>query len=184
MAITLTATPKLRSSNSDGRSFRAMKFLFPILVLFSVAARAETTVLGQGLPLPWPFPWAKECPVDWSRMAGRYILSESSDDEEIDLKISIISSAGYRIVHLSRYDRDGKLIADGFSFVTLNQRMLRMKLVPRDPYNNPMWALIKLHYSDWSLGCSEDHLVPILTLERENSAHNSTNHYRLVRIRH
>jgi hypothetical protein len=62
--------------------------------------------------------------------------------------------------------------------------MLRMRLVPRDPYDSPIWALIKLHYSDWNMGCAEDHLVPILTLEKANSSSSGTSHYRLVRIVH
>jgi|GEM_PF-6320068 len=145
-------------------------------------AQAEVRPRGEGLPLPWPFPWAKECPVDWQKMAGRYVLSDSLEQEQIDLKITVVTSHGFRLVRLSRYDRYGMLIADGFSFVSLNQRMLRMKLVPKDYYENSIWALIKLHYSDWNLGCAEDHLVPILTLERANSSNHSTNHYRLVRI--
>lgn len=158
-----------------------MKTILTALLLLTASAQAEVRPLGQGLPLPWPFPWAKECPVDWQKMAGRYVLSDSINEEEIDLKITVVTTHGFRMVRLSRFDRFGHLIADGFSFVSLNQRMLRMKLVPSDPYDNPTWALIRLHYSDWNLGCAEDHLVPILTLERTNSS-TKANHYRLVRI--
>lgn len=161
--------------------------LFTVLALTCAGVANADTIkpLGEGLPLPWPFPWAKECPVDWQRMAGRYVLSDSINDEQIDLKITVVTSPGFRLVQLSRYDRSGRIIAHGFSFVSLNQRMLRMKLVlhnSTDVSTDSGSASIKLHYSDWNLGCAEDHLVPILTFERSNSSTKSTNHYRLVRI--
>ena len=137
---------------------------------------------AEGLPLPWPFPWAKECPVDWQSMQGRYLLSDSSNEEQLELKISIITSEGFRLVRMARYSRTGELIASGFNIVSLNQRMLRMRLVPLDIEEAPIWALVKLHYSDSNLGCTSDHLVPILTLERANSTSNVTSHYRLVRL--
>lgn len=152
------------------------------LTLLVTTAQADVRPKAEGLPLPWPFPWAKECPVDWQAMAGRYILSNSSNEEQIDLKITVINVHGFRLVRLSRFDGYGNLIADGFSFVSLNQRMLRMKLVGQDTTDNSIWALIKMHYTDWNLGCSDDHLVPILTLERTNSSTIYTNHYRLIRI--
>lgn len=157
--------------------------LTTLLISLAVSANlawAQARPAAEGLPLPWPFPWAKECPVDWQRMAGRYVLSDSVNEEEIDLKITVITTNGFRLVRLSRIDHHGQVVADGFAYVSLNQRMLRMKLVPRDRYDSPSWALIKLHYSDWNLGCAEDHLVPILSLERNNSSR--SNHYRLVRI--
>ncbi len=159
-------------------------FMFAILMALSFAlttAHAETEP-PSGLPLPWPFPWAKECPVDWQKMAGRYVLSEHDNKEQIDLKITVITSNGFRLVRLSRYDRNDKMIADGFSFVTLNQRMLRMKLVPHNFRDEPSWALIKLHYADGEFGCGEDHLVPILTFEKENSFSHVSSQYRMVRL--
>lgn len=162
---------------------KAFLIITLMTLVFAVgAAQAQVRPPAQGLPLPWPFPWAKECPVDWQTMAGRYVLSDSANQEQIDLKITVVTSHGFRLVRLSRFDRYGFMIADGFSFVSLNQRMLRMKLVPRDFYESPIWALIKLHYSDGNFGCAQDSLVPILTLERANSSSNLTSHYRLVRI--
>jgi hypothetical protein len=151
------------------------------LALLVATAQADVRPKAEGLPLPWPFPWAKECPVDWQTMAGRYVLSNSLNEEQIDLKITVINVHGFRLVRLSRFDGQGHLIADGFSFASLNQRMLRMKLVAQDSSDSSIWALIKLHYTDWNLGCSEDHLVPILTLETTNSSSSGKSYYRLVR---
>jgi hypothetical protein len=137
--------------------------LFVGLAFLATSAQADVRPKVEGLPLPWPFPWAKECPLDWQSMAGRYVLSDSSKEEQIDLKITVVSVHGFRLVRLSRYNGQGQLTADGFSFVSLNQRMLRMKLVAQDSSDDSIWALIKLHYTDWNLGCREDHLVPILT---------------------
>jgi len=165
-----------------------MKFLITIVIGMTIswaAAAYDGATLrpaAEGLPLPWPFPWAKECPVDWQSMQGRYLLSDSSNQEQIDLKITVVTSHGFRLVRMSRYSRNGEMIADGFNFVSLNQRMLRMRLVPKSPFESPIWALVKLHYSDWNLGCAADHLVPILTLERANSSSSTASHYRLVRI--
>ena len=164
-----------------------MKTLITILLgmtvslsAFGVAPAVRPT--SEGLPLPWPFPWAKECPVDWQAMQGRYLLSDSAKEEQIDLKISVITNYGFRLVRMSRFSKTGELLADGFNFVSLNQRMLRMNLVPQNDDEQPMTALIKLYYSDWSLGCAKDRLVPILSLERTNSTSGKTNHYRLVRV--
>ncbi len=137
---------------------------------------------GEGLPLPWPFPWAKECPVNWASMEGRYTLEDDSSDEQIDLKITILTQKGMRMVRLSRYSQSGALISDGFSFVSTNQKMIRLYLYPRHRNEAPIWALIKLHHWSWDLGCSEDQLVPILTLEKTNSHVRKQSQYRLIRV--
>ena len=159
-----------------------MKTILVGLALLATTAQAEVRPKAEGLPLPWPFPWAKECPVNWQSMAGRYVLSDSSNEEQIDLKIAVINVHGFRLVRLSRLDGQGRLITDGFSFVSLNQRMLRMKLVGQDSPDDSIWALIKLHYTDGNLGCADDHLVPILTLERTNSSSSATSYYRLIKL--
>lgn len=135
-----------------------------------------------GMPLPWPFPWAKECPVDWASLTGRYLMSDTSNQEQIDLKITVSSFLGRRVLHIARYNRFGELVGNGFSVVSLNQRMLRLKLWANRPYEEEVWALVKLHYLDSHRGCSADHLVLILTLEGANSSSNITSHYRLVKI--
>lgn len=172
-----------------------MKILMTVvlgLVISLVAGAANSTpgasnksigqfeALSEGLPLPWPFPWAKDCPVDWKSMQGRYLLSGSAANEQIEFKITVITIRGFRLVRMTRFSRDGKLLAQGFTFVTLDQRSLRMHLVPQVEGEEFMTALIKLHYSDAAIGCAKDHLVPILTLERSNSSSHTINHYRLV----
>lgn len=153
-----------------------------LFLIFMASFVVSSSVQAEGLPLPWPFPWAKECPVNWASMAGRYTLEDNSTDEQIDLKISIVTDMGMRLIRLSRYSMDGLLISDGFAFVSSNQRLIGLYLYSQRRNESPIWALIKLHHWNWDLGCSEDQLVPILTLEKVNSSTRKQSQYRLVRI--
>lgn len=164
-----------------------VKMIMVFVALLGAIAHAqiptgEVRPLGQGLPLPWPFPWAKDCPVDWKSMEGRYVLSESKDREEIDLDITVIDRMAFKIVRVARYDRFGRLLADGFSFVGHNQRALRLLLKPRYRGQRPIWGTIQLFYQGNELLCSDDNLVPILTLETADSSKPSQTQYVLLRL--
>lgn len=146
-------------------------------------ARADVSTLGQGLPLPWPFPWAKECPVNWKSMEGRYLLSDSNYGDQIDLKITIVEKVGYKLVRVSRYSAGGMLLSDGFTWVSEDEKMVRLWLYPKDTDESPTWAIIKLYYGTAALRCSADQLIPILTLEQPNIPDQDQKQFRLVRIR-
>lgn len=150
---------------------------------FSWSALAgEIRPRGEGLPLPWPFPWAKECPVNWKSVQGRYSLSDSANNEEIDLRIKILTKKGFRLVRISRYDWYGHIISDGFAFLSENQRTISVYLQPVVDDEPPMWAILKFHYWNENFGCAENQLVPILTLEKLKQNHSTQTQYRLVRI--
>ena len=167
---------------------RYVRLFLLIVLTISFAAQARdrgsSRPFGQGLPLPWPFPWAKECPVDWKSLDGRYVLSESDDQEQIDLDISIIESLGFKIVHVARFTRTGLLIYEGFNFVGHNQRTIRLFLWPQRSYEPGTMAMIQLHYQGVDLHCTDENLIPILTLERVDSEQTSRTQYVLLRLTH
>lgn len=137
---------------------------------------------GEGLPLPWPFPWAKECPMNWEKLAGRYSLEDSAMREEIDLKISIVRRSGYRWVRVARFDQNGQKISDGQVMVERNQKSIRVRLRPLDERERYTWASLKMYYSDDKHLCAEKMLVPILTLEAEEDNQMVQTQYRLIRM--
>jgi hypothetical protein len=147
-----------------------------LLCMSSIHAGAE------GLPLPWPFPWARDCAVNWTQMEGTYLLSDSANLDHIDLKITVITKQGFKLVRVSRYSQDGSLLYDGFTFVNEKQKTLRLYLVPANSNETPVWAVIKLHYQSWDLQCTADHLVPILTLEKTGSTSHEQTQYKLVKV--
>lgn len=164
-----------------------MKFLTTLILgmLFALNAYAGAPNGSDpdGLPLPWPFPWAKDCPVDWERLDGRYFLSDSSQSQQIELKITVVSNFEFSMVGLARYSSDGAMISEGFSWVPTGERFINIKLIPKVRGEDSVDALLKLHYfNDNDLRCSDDNLVPILTLDRESSSHHTKSHYRLVRV--
>lgn len=135
---------------------------------------------GEGLPLPWPFPWAKECPVKWQSISGRYAMMDSSQ-QDVDLKISILTEDGLKVMRITRYNAMGGMVSDGFSFITENQRSIRVYLRPLNKEQAPLWANIKLYHSDYSQSCEMSRLVPILSIVEKRINKTVETQYRLVR---
>ncbi len=158
-----------------------LKKLIVMSLLVCVLPAKAREPHSEGMPLPWPFPWAKECPVDWENMSGTYMLTESADSEYIDLKITIIRKNGFRLVHVSRYDMKGEILSDGFTLMSENQKTIRLGLYPAMAGTPSMWAMIKLHYSDAIQKCDSG-LVPILTLESTEDTTHAQVQYRLVKV--
>lgn len=122
----------------------------------------------SGMPLPWPFPWAKECAIDWEALAGSYVLQDSVEAQFLDLTVTVLLHDNYRLIRVSRYDQSGVEVASGFSVVTNDQRSLRMRLQPFVEDEPTMVATIRLYYRSRMLSCSQEELVPILGLASEN----------------
>lgn len=157
-----------------------MKFLIALLLGVSLNVHATDP---DGLPLPWPFPWAKDCPVEWQRLDGRYFLSDSALSEQIELKITVVQQFSSSLVRLARYAENGMMISEGYNWVPAGERLISIRLDPMVPGEEVVDALLKLHYfNDKDLSCSDDNLVPILTLDREHSSVHTQSHYRLVRV--
>lgn len=161
------------------------KFLSLLLFtgLFSLAAHAEQTYrpMGDGMPLPWPFPWAKDCPVDWESMQGRYLLTPSAAKEQVDLQIHVVTSMNFKLVRVSRYGSDGVVIADGYIWIPAKQKTVRLWLFPLRPGDPPTWAVLKLYHRSSLKNCDQEGLIPILTLEQMDNSVRTQSQYRLVR---
>jgi hypothetical protein len=155
-----------------------MKFLTVILSMLvmvgPLAAKAE------GLPLPWPFPWAHECPVNWEDLQGRYMLEDSSD-EEIELTISVIIKRGIKKAHVMRYDQYGDLVAIGTMPLGEDSRLLAVDLVPVNKQAPVMRAIIALYHESWVFSCEMQNLVPILTIQETGVQKPTTTQYKMVR---
>jgi hypothetical protein len=138
-------------------------------------------IYGEGLPLPWPFPWARECPVKWSQLAGRYRLEASSSNDEIELKITVINTRGLRMIKIARFDENQQLLAQGAGLLVQNQRMVEVMLQPTRADQPAIRASLKLHFSDLSGSCEMSSLTPILTLQVLSIDEVAEIQYRLVR---
>jgi hypothetical protein len=139
-------------------------------------------VKAEGLPLPWPFPWAKECPMNWQALNGQYLLSDAAESDTLDVSISTYDRVGVRVVRVARYTGHGELIYQGFSTVTENQRTIRLSLLPANGTDCAVQAVIKLHFQSSVNLCSMDHLVPILTIMRGTGASPKRIQYKMVKI--
>lgn len=153
--------------------------------LFNFAAHAEQTYrpMGDGMPLPWPFPWAKDCPVNWDSMQGRYLLTPSAAKEQVDLEIRVVTSMNVKLVHVSRYGSDGVLIADGYIWIPAKQKSVRLWLFPLRAGDPPTWAVLKMYHRNTMSDCNQEGLIPILTLEQVDNSIRTQSQYRLVRVR-
>lgn len=167
------------------QTMRFLRLLTVMIALVATSAFAENSKpqhLGEGLMVPWPFPWAEACPVNWESMAGRYELYNSARDEEIDIKITIEEQYGTRRVHVSRYTGEGDLVGDGTTYIGETENVVSLWLYPTDKDAPPTWATLKLYYSNESYSCGADTLVPILTLEFPSRPERKQKQFRLVRL--
>jgi hypothetical protein len=148
-----------------------MKFFINALFLglalsFSVAQAQPPGNSQDGWPLPWPFPWAKECPMDWGSMNGVYKLAASAKYGRLVLHVTQAGGKnGLMLVHVSRVSSRGKLLYDGSTYVTPDQNVLSLYMQPQFAPDEPsIWAVIKMHYQSAVMSCDAADLVPILTV--------------------
>lgn len=140
---------------------------------------------ADGMPVPWPFPWAEECEVNWQSMAGRYLLSESNKEEQIELVVHVVyTSQSQQEVYVSRYSQSGELLSSGHAPLTAEQRSLSLYLYPTSRQQVITRAVIELYYQTSQRSCEEDYLLPILTLEKvDGILPAAKTQYRLVKLK-
>lgn len=136
---------------------------------------------GEGLPLPWPFPWAEDCLVQWSKITGRYLLEDNAEKQEVELKISMVTQRGQRSIRISRFDRHGVMISDGRVPLTADQRSVDVELRPLTSEGYPVLASLKMYYDSADYSCEMSRLVPILALTELRPEKQKEVQYRLVR---
>lgn len=163
------------------KTVKKLMLLISVLALWPLHADMSTS---EGLPLPWPFPWAKECPVDWDGMAGKYVLTDGSmTNGHITVRISIVTKHGDRLMRVTRVGSHGEVVYDGSTTLLPDQRVVHVYLVPQDKTSDVVYATIKLFYASEEMDCTENQLVPILSIRPVNSTDpNDQVEYRLVRI--
>ncbi|MGE4130119.1 MAG: hypothetical protein AB7F86_00690 [Bdellovibrionales bacterium] len=157
------------------------KTLLLSILLTASSAFAGIHQTSDGMPAPWPFPWAKECPINWKSLEGSYILAESHNFIEIEIQVKK-TFHGLRLVRMSRYDDAGRLLSYGSTYVGSHNSALRVELHPMITSENRIRATLKFHFSsDLGPFCYEWNLVPILTMESFGSTVEK-NDYRLLRL--
>jgi hypothetical protein len=167
-----------------------MKMIFLLCAMLTcglASAAAEfrggpVHIEGQGLPLPWPFPWAKECPVEWEALQGRYSMAHSEKHEAIQLNITFLSKFGLRLVRVARLDHKGGVLSEGIAIIHDGQRSISLPLNAVDGQSAPIMAELKFYYSSRVLSCDSDYLVPILSLKDPGGSTSEHIDYRLIRI--
>ena len=153
------------------------------MVALAIALGISVSVhAGEGLPLPWPFPWANECPIDWHNLQGRYALSDSLANEQIKLSLHVLTDTGMHLMRVVRLSNEGQEEAIGFAFLSLNQRAVVLQMTPFDKTEATITATIKLYFQSAERSCSEENLVPILTLHDMSTNSQGTSQHRLIRL--
>ncbi len=97
-----------------------------------------------------------------------WLLHVDESDEPAwrrELRISVIAKDGLRLLRVSRYSNLGSWKYEGTTFVTENQKLVRLYLSPVNGKGDPIWAIIKLHYISDVMECSAERLVPIMTVQ-------------------
>jgi hypothetical protein len=145
--------------------------------------------LGEGLPLPWPFPWAYSCPLDWDGLQGHYLLSNDDDRGSLELQVGPVIRTGRnatRWVNVSRYAADGRLLGMGADLIPIEQTFIRVWLNPAQTSKAPrMSALFQMYYTRDVADvkeCVAEELVPFLTLVPEGAPANTGTWYRATRM--
>lgn len=154
------------------------------LALASSFAQATHFSYGplSGAPLPWPFPWAEECPVDWMKYKGRFYMAEEFQGQQSTLEISIHGSGELRYIRMTLRGEYSQLLARGVAKLHYGQRSLEMELVPVNPEIPSMYASLKLYFSGDNHACNSKNLIPILTVQRFDQFGEGLNHFILLKL--
>jgi hypothetical protein len=146
---------------------RMMKFLNLIslvgLLLVGIAHASPLEPVSEGLPLPLPMPWAKDCEVSWENVAGRYSLMDAGK-RSITLKITVVKGGPVvDMVRVSSYSKEGTLTLDGFSLMHPAQKTMNVDLTPKQWGDENTHVEIRLYRTDaQSKSCDDTGLVPIM----------------------
>lgn len=137
---------------------------------------------SDGLPVPWPFPWAKECPISWQSFEGLYTLAESGTKDQLLISVHPTSSRrGLKLVRAVRLSENGYTLAQGFSIIGQTQKAIKITLVPVDEWGESTVATIKLYYQSDTRNCSDKNLIPILSLYESGRDGEHLTHYRMLK---
>ena len=149
--------------------------------LFATAAEGQGQFVpyGEGMPGPWPFPWAEGCEFSWASLKGHYIMIDRVHDERMELRISVARSREGKRLRIARYIRGGVRVAEGWAPLVHSQRSVEVLLTPKFPGVGSAVVDLRMHF-DSTMSCKKSRLVPILSLREEMGQEELKVTYRLV----
>jgi len=158
-----------------------MTMALVILASTSLTVAAGQQRISEGLPLPWPFPWAKECPIDWKSIDGRYSMSDSARDERIEISTWLIQAWNLHVIRVQKFSDQSELLAQGFAVITESQRTISLELISVDgSQEHNAEASVRFYYRSDELMCTAERLVPLLQLKRVEAGSIIQTTYRLI----
>jgi hypothetical protein len=136
-----------------------------VALALCMASTFFTGETSHAVPLPWPFPWSRQCPMEWTGIEGRYHLVNQTDGEQIELRIDNHGSKGNPQITMWRLASDGTVNSVGMSDFAQQQSEVHVYMVPsRGRPQVAYWASIRMYTAGQ---CSADaEIVPILELRR------------------
>jgi hypothetical protein len=141
-----------------------MMGLFVKIMAVLVASQLSWAAGADGIPRPWPFPWAKSCPMSWSDLAGRYKMVGSTSREQILVRVSADNREDLVTIRLVRVTSAGNIRAIGLAMVYANENEVKVHMVPVREKYGASWVTLRMHYNSKVLSCQQAALVPILTV--------------------
>lgn len=114
--------------------------------------------------LPWP--WGSECPFPWSKIDGDW-STRGTIHEQFSFVYKGETKNGSRILDVSRFDEDGRLIGEGEGVSPKGERIVRAAMVGVGPSKGKSyWALVRTYRENQagSKSCTKNKLVTVITL--------------------
>lgn len=116
---------------------------------------------------PWPFPWAKDCPMAWENLDGEYKMVGSSKQDQIIVRVSTNEKNGLRTIRLVRTTYDGLVSAFGLAIVFPDEREVKIHMIPMAEGYQSSWVTLRMYYNSSIASCDMQSLVPILSVSPE-----------------
>lgn len=159
-----------------------IRTLTAMLALLALTTMAHAAQLDKdGLPVPWPFPWAKECPTDWNAFEGVYKMTTNSDAGRLTFRVDGEGEGGLLRVRVTRLSPKGRPTYDGSTYIDFTQKVVALWLTPTDDASHPsVWGEIRLHYNSKDLTCANT--VPVLTVAPDEQKEAEGTAYELIRM--
>ena len=142
------------------------------MIRYATTFLAFTLLLISGISgadgiRPWPFPWAKDCPMVWESLAGDYTMVGSANEDQIVVRVSSSSDGDLRTIRLVRLTSLGEVKAIGLAIVSAEEREVKVHMIPVVPDYPSSWVTLRMYYNSEVSSCDIKTLVPILTVATE-----------------
>lgn len=113
---------------------------------------------------PWPFPWAKDCPMVWENLEGDYKMIGSTYEDQIVVRVSSSADGDLRTIRLVRLTSTGEVRSVGLAIVAAEEREVKIHMIPVAQDYPPSWVTLRMYYNSDVNSCDIQSLVPILTV--------------------